>query len=179
MQATSEWFLPTVATFSPGSTSESHWLQPVLVLIVHWWPARVCVGGLLDTMKFSPWTTSQILYQSMDGCEVLKWLQCLHFRLRFPRISIYILWALVLTHGWYLQHFPYANFWLLVPNAPWKKVGPYLGVLWISWHGKWNKCFNFWGEKEFVKPFTKLYVLWIFYKNMYWSAWFDESVQDL
>ena len=27
--------------------SESHWLQPVLVLTVRWWPAPINVGGLL------------------------------------------------------------------------------------------------------------------------------------
>ena len=30
-----EWFLPTRATFRVGLASESHWLQPMLVLIVH------------------------------------------------------------------------------------------------------------------------------------------------
>ena len=46
-----EQFLPAGATFSPGSASESHWLQPVLVLTVHWWAAPVCVGGLLDKFQ--------------------------------------------------------------------------------------------------------------------------------
>ena len=46
VQANNERFLQAGATFSPGSASESHWLQPVLVLTVHWWPAPVCVGRL-------------------------------------------------------------------------------------------------------------------------------------
>ena len=37
------------ATFSPTSAIECHWLQPMMVLTVHWWPAPVCVGGLLLT----------------------------------------------------------------------------------------------------------------------------------
>ena len=47
VRGTNEWFLPTGATFRVGLASESHWLQPVLVHTVHWWPAPVSVGGLL------------------------------------------------------------------------------------------------------------------------------------
>ena len=39
VRATSERFLPTWATFRAGLASENHWLQPVLVLTIHWWPA--------------------------------------------------------------------------------------------------------------------------------------------
>ena len=46
MRATSERFLPAGATFRVGLASENHWLQQVLVLTVHWWPAPVSVGGL-------------------------------------------------------------------------------------------------------------------------------------
>ena len=35
------------ATFKVSSSSESHWLQPMLVFTVRWWPAPICVGGLL------------------------------------------------------------------------------------------------------------------------------------
>ena len=42
--ATNERFLPAMATFRSGLASKSHWLQPVLVLPVRWWPAP---GGLL------------------------------------------------------------------------------------------------------------------------------------
>ena len=34
-------------TFRVGSTSER---QPLLVLTVHWWPAPICVGGLLHAL---------------------------------------------------------------------------------------------------------------------------------
>ena len=49
VRATSERFLPAGATFRVGLASENHWLQPILdqVLNVRWWPAPVCVGGLL------------------------------------------------------------------------------------------------------------------------------------
>jgi hypothetical protein len=46
MRATSEWFLPAWSTFKHDLASESHWLQPMLVLTVHWWPTLVSVGGL-------------------------------------------------------------------------------------------------------------------------------------
>jgi hypothetical protein len=36
VRGTNERFLPTGGTFGVGITSESHWLQPVLVLTVHW-----------------------------------------------------------------------------------------------------------------------------------------------
>ena len=36
VQATSERFLPAGSTFRHGLASESHWLQPVLVLTGHW-----------------------------------------------------------------------------------------------------------------------------------------------
>jgi hypothetical protein len=44
--ATTERFLPAGATLRGGLNSENHWLQPVLVLTVHWWPTPVSVGGL-------------------------------------------------------------------------------------------------------------------------------------
>ena len=44
---TSEGFLPVGAAFRVDVASESHCLQPVLVLTVHWWPAPISVGGLL------------------------------------------------------------------------------------------------------------------------------------
>jgi hypothetical protein len=42
-----ERFLPAWDTFRAILTSESHWLQPVLVLSVHWWPAPADVGSVL------------------------------------------------------------------------------------------------------------------------------------
>ena len=41
--------LPAWGTFRIGLASESHWLQPVLVLTIYRWPAPVSVGGLLHT----------------------------------------------------------------------------------------------------------------------------------
>ena len=45
--ATSERFLPAWVTFGASFVSESHWLQPMPVLTVHYRPALVSVGGLL------------------------------------------------------------------------------------------------------------------------------------
>ena len=42
--ATSERFLSTRGSFRVILASESHWLQPVLVLSGHWWPTPTCVG---------------------------------------------------------------------------------------------------------------------------------------
>ena len=58
VRGTNERFLPTRVTFRASSASESHWLQPVLVLVVHWWPAPICVGGLkgiAPTIPCSQW----------------------------------------------------------------------------------------------------------------------------
>ena len=44
MLATSERCLLAGGIFRAILVSESHWLQPVLVLSVHWWPAPTCVG---------------------------------------------------------------------------------------------------------------------------------------
>ena len=49
VRTTNEWFLPAGATFRAGSASENQRLQLMLVVAVHWWPAPVCVGGLLPT----------------------------------------------------------------------------------------------------------------------------------
>ena len=42
--ATIEGFLPVEGIFRAILASESHWLQLVLVLPVHWWLAPVGVG---------------------------------------------------------------------------------------------------------------------------------------
>ena len=47
VRATNERFLPAWVIFRASSASESHWLQPVPVLTVHWWPVPVSVDGLL------------------------------------------------------------------------------------------------------------------------------------
>ena len=47
VRVTSERFLSAWGIFRVILASESHWLQPVLVFSVHWWPTRVSVGGLL------------------------------------------------------------------------------------------------------------------------------------
>jgi hypothetical protein len=44
VRATSERFLPAGGTFRATSTIESHWLQPLLVLSIHLWPAPTGVG---------------------------------------------------------------------------------------------------------------------------------------
>jgi hypothetical protein len=45
--ATNERFLPAGGIFRAILASESHWLQPVLVLTVHWWPTPAGVGRVL------------------------------------------------------------------------------------------------------------------------------------
>ena len=40
-----------MATFRSVLATESHWLQPLLVLTVRWSPAPVSVGGLLDNKQ--------------------------------------------------------------------------------------------------------------------------------
>ena len=47
VRATSERFLPAGDIFRAILASESHWLQPILVPSVHWWPAPVGVGSVL------------------------------------------------------------------------------------------------------------------------------------
>ena len=46
--ATSERFLLARGTFRAILASESHWLQPVLVLSVHWWTTPVGVGRVFN-----------------------------------------------------------------------------------------------------------------------------------
>ena len=48
----SERSLPAWATFKVGLASESYWMEPMLVLDIHWWPAPVSVDGLLVTVSF-------------------------------------------------------------------------------------------------------------------------------
>ena len=44
MLVTSERFILAGGTFRAILANESHWLQPMLVLSVHWWPAPAGVG---------------------------------------------------------------------------------------------------------------------------------------
>ena len=53
-RATNERFLLTRATFRSILASKNHWLQPVLVLTVRWWPAPVSVGGRLVAHGHGP-----------------------------------------------------------------------------------------------------------------------------
>ena len=56
MRAASGWFLPAWVTFIVGLDSESHWLQLLLVLTVHWWPKPVSAGGLWGPRTMDEWT---------------------------------------------------------------------------------------------------------------------------
>ena len=47
--ATSEQFLQARGTFRAILASESHWLQPMLILSFHWWPTPAGVGRVLVT----------------------------------------------------------------------------------------------------------------------------------
>ena len=44
---TNERFLLAGGTFRAILANEIHWLQPVLVLSIHWWPPPVGVGRIL------------------------------------------------------------------------------------------------------------------------------------
>ena len=46
VRATSERFPPARVIFRSALTSESHWLQPLLVLNVRWWPGTSQCGRL-------------------------------------------------------------------------------------------------------------------------------------
>ena len=54
VRAISERFLPTWAAFRFGSANESHRLQPMLILTVHWWPAPICVGVAIHLVNNIP-----------------------------------------------------------------------------------------------------------------------------
>ena len=54
--ATSKQFLSAGGIFRAILATESHWLQPVLVLFVHWWPGPAGVGRVKVYLCF--WTCS-------------------------------------------------------------------------------------------------------------------------
>ena len=58
---TSERFLPTRVTFRVILARESHRLQPMLVLPVHWWPAPAGVGNVIE------WERERWWYQLSKG----------------------------------------------------------------------------------------------------------------
>ena len=64
MRGTSVRFLQARGTFGVGLASESHWLQLVLVLAVHWWPTPIRVGGLLMQLLPSPQIKAHLLTSS-------------------------------------------------------------------------------------------------------------------
>ena len=66
MRATGEQFLPAGVTSRVDLASESRWLEPMLVLTVHSWPAPVTVGGLLVN-KWNPITLPSLSLQ--EGTE--------------------------------------------------------------------------------------------------------------
>ena len=49
--ATSERFPLTRAVFRSALASESHWLQPLLVFTVHWWPDTSLCGRAMNEEK--------------------------------------------------------------------------------------------------------------------------------
>jgi hypothetical protein len=57
VRATSERFLPTGGTFRASLASESHWLQPMLVLSIHWLPTPVSVGAYKCAIRVAHWDT--------------------------------------------------------------------------------------------------------------------------
>ena len=48
MWATNERFLQAGTTFRVSSASERHWLQPMLVLTVHWWDRTSMFGWAIS-----------------------------------------------------------------------------------------------------------------------------------
>ena len=67
VRATSERFLPAGGIFRASLANESHWLQSVLVLSVHWWPTPVSVGGLLSILLVIALELSQPLHKKFSG----------------------------------------------------------------------------------------------------------------
>ena len=51
VQATSERFPLARATFRSVLASESHWLQPLLVLTIHWWPGTSKCGWAISCIQ--------------------------------------------------------------------------------------------------------------------------------
>ena len=70
VMAISERFLPAGDIFRAILANESHWLQPVLVLSVHWWPTPASVGG----------------YKSIEGSSFCaRWMRGMFMCGSFPR----------------------------------------------------------------------------------------------
>ena len=92
VQVTNERFLPARATFKPGSATESHWLQSVLVLTIHWWPAPVCVGGLhIRKRVVAAPTGCHMRYMKSRGCAI-SW-KIKYSQGNFHQHVIYLKWS--------------------------------------------------------------------------------------
>ena len=111
VHATSEWFLLAWATFRDGLASESHWLHPVLVHIVHWWPAPVSVGGLREPLDKHPnlqhlfcrWFHRDYFYNFWaNGTCHYQWMIFFSFYLFIYLFSKWSLWegGLASSYGW-------------------------------------------------------------------------------
>jgi hypothetical protein len=91
--ATSERFLSAGGTFRAILASESHWLQPVLVLSVHWWPAPAGVGRVLH-ITFGHW-----MHNYMVTLQVTSpWLVCeeaLRYHVHHEALELFVKYS-----GW-------------------------------------------------------------------------------
>jgi hypothetical protein len=71
--ATSEQFLSAGGIFRAILTSESHWLQPVLVLSFHWWAAPAGVGSVLANPNCAHSHFPHDFWSSCEFLELVAW----------------------------------------------------------------------------------------------------------
>ena len=69
----SERFLPAECTFRAILANESHWLQLVLVLSIHWWPTPAGMGRVLAYMA-----TLDESVSSTNWCNFHPWVLSIH-----------------------------------------------------------------------------------------------------
>ena len=78
VRTNSERFLLAEGIFKTILANESHWLQLVLVLSVHWWPAPISVGGLLVMLRISRTHLHRLFKVKAFGDEICIVQQHLH-----------------------------------------------------------------------------------------------------
>ena len=108
VRGTGERFLPAGGTFGVRLASESHWLQPILVLTVHWWPTPVCVGELLAKVKWEGGITTVPAISTLRSATVIA-----------SNIATRM-WSLALVSSSVTYHSSLAETWVV--SVPGKEV---------------------------------------------------------
>ena len=67
VRATNVWVFSARANFRVGLANESHWLQPMLVFTVHWWPAPLSVSGLLRPLHKWAKSCDLVMVRTLDS----------------------------------------------------------------------------------------------------------------